>query len=202
MPLSSVLLACWFCLVRSFASCFFFSHLLVSFSSRTVYDASGYYAGSVMAGNNIRSGDPELCRSLNEEINNIQSYHALDDANRTGIAHEHVHGFMIPAAYLPFRVQLVNVRYETVIENSPFRTQVIHQTACMPKACNLNDLLQVMSYANVSHLRNNLIMRDTRLIDVRILHESYDFFTDSAFFYFMYALCFSSNQNSAHVCIV
>lgn len=182
MPFSSWLF------VRSFAC--FFTLVCVNSLTLTVYDASGYYAGSVMAGNNIRSGDPQLCRDLNEEINSIHSYHALAEANRTGIAHENVHGFMIPAAFLPFRVQLVNVRYETVIENSPFRTQVIHQTACMPKACNLNDLLQVMSYANVSHLRNNLIMRDTRLIDVRILDESYNFFTDSAFFYFMYAFHF------------
>lgn len=151
-----------------------------------VYDASGYYAGSVLAGNNIRRGDPQLCRDLNEEINKVHSYHALADANRTGIVNEHVHSFMIPAAYLPFRVQLVNVLYETVIESAPFRVQVVHQTACMPKSCNYNDLLQVMSYANVSHLRNNLIMRDTRLIDVRILNESYNFYTDSAFFYFMY----------------
>lgn len=153
----------------------------------TVYDASGYYAGGVMSGNNIRRADPQICRDLNEEINKIQnSYHALADANRTGIVDEHAHGNVLPAAYLPFRVQLVNILYETVIENSPFRAQVVHQTACMPKSCNHNDLLQVMSYANVSHLRNNLIMRDTRLIDVRILNESYSFYTDSAFFYFMY----------------
>lgn len=151
-----------------------------------MYDASGYYAGSVMAGNNIRRGDSQLCRDLNEEIDKIHSYHALADANRTGIGHEQVQGFMIPAALLPFRVQLVNVHYETVIESAPFRSHVIHQTVCMPKSCDYNDLLQVMSYANVSHLRNNLIMRDTRLIDVRILNESYSFYTDSAFFYFMY----------------
>lgn len=148
-----------------------------------------------MAGNNIRHGDSQLCRDLNEEIDRIQSYHALAEANQTGIAadeHVQVHSYMIPAGLLPFRVQLVNVHYETVIESSPFRSQMIHQTACMPKSCNYNDLLQVMSYANVSHLRNNLIMRDTRLIDVRILNESYSFYTDSAFFYFMYVLKFSS----------
>lgn len=167
-----------------------------------VFDASGYYAGGIMAGNNIRrSTDPQLCRDLNEEINKIQSYHALAEANRTGIINEYAHA-TFAAAYLPFRVQLVNILYETVIESSPcipctvrnafpccaFRGQVVHQTACMPKSCNHNDLLQVMSYANVSHLRNNLIMRGTRLIDVRILNESYSFYTDSAFFYFMYVV--------------
>lgn len=148
-----------------------------------VYDASGYYAGSIMAGNNIRRGDPQLCRELNEEIN-IHEYQALaGTANRT--VFEDVRGFMIPPIYLPFRVQLVNARYKTTIESSPFRTHIIHQTACVPKSCNHNDLLQVMSYANVSHLRNNLVMKNSELLDVRILNESYTFYTDSAFYTFM-----------------
>lgn len=132
-----------------------------------------------MAGNNFRRGDPQLCRELNEEIN-IHHFQALAPANRT--IFEDVRGFMIPPTFLPFRVQLVNVLYETIIGSSPFKTHIIHQTACMPKSCNHYDLVQVMSYANQSHLRNNLIMRDTQLLDVRILNESYTFYTDSAFY--------------------
>lgn len=148
----------------------------------TVYDASGYYAGSVMAGNNFRRSNPQLCRDLNEEIN-IHHFQALAGTNRTML--DNVHGFAIPTTFLPFRVQLVNILYETIIDSSPFRTHIIHQTACMPKSCNYNDLIQVMSYANISHLRNSLIMRDARLLDVRILHESYTFYTDSAFYIFV-----------------
>lgn len=147
-----------------------------------MYDASGYYAGSVMAGNNIRRGDPQLCRELNEEIN-IQNYQALIGRNKT--IYEDVRGFMIPTIYLPFRVQLVNARYKTIIESSSFHKYIIHQTACMPRSCSENDLRQVMSYANVSHLRNNLVMKNTELLDVRILNESYTFYTDSAFYIFM-----------------
>lgn len=148
-----------------------------------MYDASAYYSGSILAGNNIRKGDPQLCRELNEEIN-IYNYQALAGRNKTTVF-EDVQGYMIPPNYLPFRVQLVNVRYKTVIESSLFRTYIIHVTACMPKSCNHNDLRQVMSYANISHLRNNLIMKNSELLDVRILKESYTFYTDSSFYIFM-----------------
>lgn len=47
-----------------------------------MYDASSYYAGSAMAGNNIRRGDPQLCRELNAEIN-IHNYQALVATNKT-----------------------------------------------------------------------------------------------------------------------
>lgn len=147
-----------------------------------MYDASGYYGGSVMAGNNIRQSDPQLCRDLNEEIN-IHNFQAIVGLNRS--AYDDVHSYMIPSIYLPFRVHLVNALYATTIESSPFRTHIIHQTACMPKSCNYNDLLQVMSYANISHLRNNLVMHDTKLLDVRILKESYTYYTDTAFYTFM-----------------
>lgn len=148
-----------------------------------MYDASAYYGGSVFAGNNIRRGDPQLCRELNEEIN-IYNYQALAGThNRT--AFEDVQPLLIPSIYLPFRVQLVNARYKSVIESSPLHTLIVHQTACMPKACNYNDLLQVMSYANVSHLRNNLVMKNAELLSVRILKESYTYYRDSAFYIFV-----------------
>lgn len=99
-----------------------------------MYDASSYYAGSVMAGNNIRLGDPQLCRELNEEIN-IHNYQASSGRNKT--VYEDVQGYMIPPIYLPFRVQLATARYKTVIESSLFRTYIIHQTACIPKSCGI-----------------------------------------------------------------
>lgn len=148
-----------------------------------MYDASAYYSGSVFAGNNIRRGDSQLCRELNEEIN-IYNYQALAGTHNRTVFGD-VHGFMIPSIYLPFRVQLVNARYKSVIENSPMHTFIVHQTACMPKSCNYNDLLQVMSYANVSHLRNNLVMKNAELLSVRILNENYTYYTDSAFYIFV-----------------
>ncbi|XP_031626081.1 uncharacterized protein LOC116342557 [Contarinia nasturtii] len=147
-----------------------------------LYDASSFYSGGIMSGNIIRRTDPQLCRELNEEIN-IFNYQPLAGTNRT--VYGNVQGYMIPSVYLPFRVQLVNARYKSVIESSPFHTFIIHQTACMPKSCNHNDLLQVMSYANVSHLRNNLVMKNTELLDVRILKESYTYYTDFAFYIFI-----------------
>lgn len=157
----------------------------------TVYDASAYYAGSILAGNNMRRGDAELCRELNEEIN-INNYQTLVGINNRTLS-DNVQSFMIPTNYLPFRVQLVNARYKTIIDSSPFHTYIIHQTACMPKSCNHNDLLQVMSYANVSHLRNNLVMKNSELLSLRILQESYSFFNDSAFFIFMLVSFFILN---------
>lgn len=162
-----------------------------------MYDASGYYSGSLFAGNNIRRSDPQLCRELNDEIN-IHNYQALAGTNQT--IHDDVQGYLIPSTYLPFRVQLVNAQYQTTIDSSYFRKHIIHQTACMPKSCNYNDLLQVMSYANLSHLRNNLVMKNSQLIDVKILNESYSYYTDSAFYLLVYViflcfLLFSSNDH-------
>lgn len=137
-----------------------------------------------MGGNNVRRGDPQLCRELNEEIN-IHNYQPLAGKINRSNVYEDVQGYMIPPIYLPFRVQLVNARYKNIIESSPLHTYIIHQTACMPKSCNHNDLLQVMSYSNVSHLRNNLVMKNAELLSVRILNESYTYYTDSAFYIFM-----------------
>lgn len=148
-----------------------------------MYDASGYYGGGILYGNIVRRGDPQLCRELNEEIN-IHNYQALADTKNRSI-YEDVQGYMIPPIYLPFRVQLVNARYKSIIESSPLHTYIIQQTACMPKSCNHNDLMQVMSYANVSHLRNNLVMKNSELLSVRVLNESYTYYTDSAFYIFL-----------------
>lgn len=147
-----------------------------------VYDASGYYSGSIYAGNNIRRGNPQLCRELNNGLT-VHDYHSAAAIDQT--IYEDVQDYVSLSAFLPFRVQNVNVRYKTFVDRSPFRTYIIHQTACMPKSCTHHDLMQVMSYANISHLRNNLIMRNTELIDVKILQETYDFLEDRSFYIFM-----------------
>lgn len=149
----------------------------------SVYDSSGYYAGGIYAGNNLRHGDPQLCRELNNDYNYYHEYRLKYGANLT--AHEAVQTYLIPSAVLPFRVRLVNARYKAIVENSSFNSYIIHQTACMPISCNHNDLLQVMSYANVSHLRNNLIMKNAQLLDIRILKQSYRPSTDISFHWLM-----------------
>lgn len=152
--------------------------------SLTVYDASGYYSGSIYAGNNIRRGNPQLCRELNRQLT-VHDYQNVPAVAGDQTIYEDVQDYLNLSAFLPFRVQLVNVRYKATVERSPFRSYIIHQSVCMPKSCTHNDLMQVMSFANISHLRNNLIMRNTELIDLKILRETYDFRDDPTFFWFM-----------------
>lgn len=149
--------------------------------SFAVYDASGYYSGSIYAGNNIRRGNPQLCRELNNEL-------AVDNAKKLSqpkTMFEEVQDFMILAQFLPFSVQLVNAKYKTDIESAPFSTNTIYQTVCMPKSCTHEDLMQVMSFSNVPHLRNSLIMKNAELIDVKILNENYQFPNDSMSYYLL-----------------
>lgn len=154
-----------------------------------VYDASGYYSGSIYAGNNIRRGSPQLCRELNAEmaISNFEaaptSINGQHQSSHT--LYDDIQEFMILSNFLPFPVHLVNAKYKTIVEGAPYATYIIHQTMCMPSSCTLDDLTQVMSYANLTHLRNNLIMRNTELVNVKILEESYEFYKDSAFYAFM-----------------
>lgn len=132
------------------------------------------------AGNNIRHIDSQLCRELNDDYSYYE-YRLRHNANLT--IYEDVQSVFVPSAILPFRVRLVNAQYKTIIETSPFHSYMVQQIICMPITCTMDDLMQVMSYANVSHLRNNLIMKDTELIDIRILKESYEFYHDSAFYW-------------------
>lgn len=157
-------------------------------AQHAVYDASGYYSGSIYAGNNIRRGTPQLCRELNAEmaISNFEA--APTSINGPSTQHslyDDIQEFMILSNFLPFPVHLVNAKYKTIVESAPYATYIIHQTMCMPSSCTLNDLTQVMSYANLTHLRNNLIMRNTELINVKILKETFEFYKDSSFYAFM-----------------
>lgn len=98
---------------------------------------------------------------------------------------DEIQDFLILSQFLPFKVHLVNVKYKIHVENSPFDAYVIHQTVCMPKSCTTHDLTQVMSYANMPHIRNNLIVRNSELTEVKILRESYSFWMDGIFYVFM-----------------
>lgn len=160
---------------------FIFSFLYIKYL--LVYDASGYYGGNIYGGNNYRLGDPELCKSLNYQV---------DDRDRNNLAEpiptiqENEQNFSFHAlANVPFQVQAVNMRYRMTIIDAFVDPIVVHQLACMPKSCSHYDLTQVMSFANMSHLRNNLIMQNAQLIDLRILQQSYDFREDVAFVIFM-----------------
>lgn len=152
-----------------------------------MYDASGYYSGNMYGGDNYRLGDPELCRELNDEIINRNYRQLADHLNPT--IYEDVQSYLYPSQFLPFKVQMVNAKYKAIVNSSPIYTFIIHQSVCMPKSCTYYDLTQVMSYANISHLRNNFVMRNSELIDVRILNQSYDFSMDEAFLMFMLVFC-------------
>lgn len=148
-----------------------------------MYDASGYYSGSIYAGNNIRRGNPQLCRDLNNDL-------TLDNAQilqqqQPKTMYEEVQDFLSLSQYLPFSVQLVNVKYKIDIEKIPYNTNVIYQTVCLPKSCTYDDLIQVMSFANIPHLRNNLIVKNAELIDVKIINEKYRFLDDSSLYYLL-----------------
>lgn len=150
----------------------------------TVYDASGYYAGSIYAGNNIRRGNPQLCRELNRGQRPLHQQQAPNNPNANVSTFDEIQDYLILSQYLPFNVRLVNAKYKMQVEKSPFDAYVIHQTVCMPKSCTANDLNQVMSYANMPHLRNNLIVKSTELMDVKVLRESYSFWKDGIFYMF------------------
>lgn len=146
-----------------------------------MYDASGYYSGSIYAGNNIRRGNPQLCR----ELNKIEKQPVPDNNDNMNMStFDEIQDFLILSQFLPFEVHLVNVKYKMHVESSPFDAYVIHQTVCMPKSCTTSDLTQVMSYANIPHIRNNLITKTSELIEVKILRESYSFYRDGVFYVF------------------
>lgn len=149
-----------------------------------MYDASGYYSGSIYAGNNIRRGNAQLCRELNNEL--MQSVSNDDQKSKsTRSMYEEVQDFMLLPNQLPFAVRLINAKYSVEIFGAPFDSYVIEQIVCMPTACSHDDLMQVMSFANVPHIRNNLIMKNAQLEHVKIINESYQFHQDPIFFIFL-----------------
>lgn len=151
---------------------------MINFS---VYDASGYYSGGIYAGNNVRKGNPQLCRDLNRDVAINTEF--INEIPPT--IYDDIQDFLISSNYLPFTVKLVNVKYKMKIENAPYTTYNLHQTVCLPKSCSYHDLQQVMSYAPLSHLRNNLIVKNTELIELRVLEENYLFYKDGSFYLFL-----------------
>lgn len=132
-------------------------------------------------------GDPELCHKLNEHEGNDRAIRQMaadtwpaQSSNEIG-----QNQTISPVANVPFRVQAVTARYRITVIDASVDSLIIHQTVCMPKSCSHYDLTQVMSFANISHLRNGLIMRNAQLLNVRIIQQSYDFRTDVAFVIFM-----------------
>lgn len=125
----------------------------------------------------MRKGNPQLCRDLNHDvsINNEIPPTIYDD----------VQDFFILTHYLPFAVKLVNAKYKMNIAHSPYAAHILHQTVCLPKSCSHYDLQQVMSYAPLPHLRNNLIAKNTELIELRVLEENYLFYKDGSFYIFL-----------------
>lgn len=151
-----------------------------------MYDASGYYGGNVYGGKNYRLGDPELCHKLNQHEGNDRAIRQLAADPMPAQPNENGQNLTIfTVADVPFRVHAVNARYRITVIDASVESLVIHQTVCMPKSCSHYDLTQVMSFANISHLRNGMIMRNAQLLDVRIIQQSYDFRTDVAFVIFM-----------------
>lgn len=137
-----------------------------------MYDASSYYSGGIYAGNDIRTGHPDLCNALDA---NFQVY--ASEANEPL--------FQIDHAIVPFAVQNVNAKYKMNLEAGLADQQMssisIVQTVCVPAACGFEDLKQVMSYAFLPNMRNNLYVRSVELIHLRIISGRYRFWQDFSF---------------------
>jgi hypothetical protein len=136
-----------------------------------VYDASSYYAGGFYGGFHNRYTQPAHCRSLNK----VKSHYYTNEENFENsniIYNDNV---------LPFDVTFTNAKYEmTLMDNaaSNAHTQII-QGICMPKACNLYDLSQVLSYNNIS--KSDKLLQEVDLIELRSLDGGYNFVDDKSF---------------------
>lgn len=88
---------------------------------------------------------------------------------------------------LPFGVRLVNAKYKMAMETMDIATVptvrwvTILQTVCMPMACGFDDLRQVMSYANLPHMRSNVHVRHVELVELRVIQAGYCVWTDLSF---------------------
>lgn len=49
----------------------------------------------------------------------------------------------------------------------------------MPASCSYEDLVQVMSFAPL--IADNQLMKDTELVEIRVLYQSYKFYLDIKF---------------------
>ena len=134
-----------------------------------MYDAAGYYSGGIYDGNDIRSGNPDLCRHLNQEFNDY-----FTEANNL---------FYYNQSIVPFALRLVNAKYKAIVDNVLQKPiYEILQTVCVPKSCTYYDLKQVMSYAYLPLIRSNIFIQNVELTHLRILDGDYRFYEDFSFY--------------------
>lgn len=148
-----------------------------------MYDASSYYSGGIFDGNEMRTGNPQLCRDLNEEFVNyfLSSYpRSRSNNNNTATSFPPDGNVNSP---IPFGVRIVNAKYKTHIDYSPLSIYIITQTVCMPESCTPMDLKQVMSYNYIPNVRNNIYVTSSELISLRIVNGNYAFYEDFSFYF-------------------
>lgn len=134
-----------------------------------MFDASGYYAGGIYYGNEIRSGSSGLCRELNSEFH--QNYRING------------HPEILNQSIIPFPVRIISAAYRIVVENSPFPVNNIFTSVCLPSTCTYHDLIQVMSYRlQIPNLRNGVFVSSGELVKLRIMNGSYEIYEDSCFY--------------------
>lgn len=147
-----------------------------------MYDASAYYSGGIFDGNEIRTGNPQLCRDLNDEFANFFVSTSATAAKSTtttttfpplgNVSH-----------FVPFGVRIANAKYRTHIDYSPLSIYDIVQTVCMPESCSHNDLQQVMSYNYLPNFRNNIFVTSSELISIRVINGQNVFYEDFSFYF-------------------
>lgn len=134
----------------------------------SVLDASSYYSGSIYAANELRLSDPELCFKLNDEIAEVFF------TNQP---------FYVNDSVVPFDVQMAVAQYRLVIPSSPFETQSVYQSTCLPATCTDQDLKQILSYNYIPGAKFNRFIKHVELVKVRVLKRSVDFWTNNYFLY-------------------
>lgn len=151
-----------------------------------VYDASGYYSGGMYGGNELRLNNPELCKNLNNEYQQlINAAPSTTTTNNENYNNKINILKNISLTTPPFYVQIVNAKYGGFIEEDKiFKLIIIKQIVCLPKSCTIMDLQQVMSYAYLPNIKNDLIFQNVELIDLRILKEKYSILKDVNFYIF------------------
>lgn len=150
-----------------------------------MYDASSYYSGGIFDGNEIRIGNPQLCRDLNEEfVNFFVSLNPTRSSNsQTSTTSSSFPQDGNISHFVPFGVRNVNAKYKLHIDYSPLSIYTITQTVCMPESCTPMDLMQVMSYNYIPNLRNNIYVTSSELIAIRIIKGNYEFYEDFSFYF-------------------
>lgn len=133
-------------------------------------DASGYYAGGIYETNELRLTEPEQCFKLNDEIAEVfwtnQPFYVNDSV-------------------VPFDVQVAVAQYRLVIPSSPFDSQNVYQSACVPATCTEQDLRQILSYNFIPGAKFNRFIKHVELVNVRVLKRDVDFLTEN---YYLFGL--------------